>query len=230
MHPGPGAMPADPATSLAGAELNSSDVGAAEETEVPEVATKPDGNGHRQTRRRWRLLQYLLGWIEAFPLGSSGGGGGGGSAEAEEALAAAAVALVAVTCPGPPATEGAGVPGRRRAFLVETGGPPCPCAGVDAAVGAADAGCLEEQLGRSGVTPSSSSAAVIADGVWGGALDNLGPFLRHHGGVSSARRGWAAGTASALWGWDGTVCARGNDVDLPTYVSFMASTLRDCGK
>lgn len=245
MHPGPGAMPPDPAALAAAADATESGGGNASEEGVDApaaAATKLDDvNGRRQTRRRWRLLQYLLGWVEGAALGGGGsvgrGGGGGGcgaSVETEEALAVVTVALVAVTCPGPPAAEegttiGSGAGGRRRRqFLIETGGAPCPIA-TDFSV-ASDRG---EWLAEGGSYRSGNGVGggAIADGVWGGALDNLGPFLRYNGGVGATKRGWAAATARSVWGYDsvGRSAWGGGDGNLPMCVGFMASTLAECG-
>lgn len=245
-HPGPGGSAQDPAA-INAVELNSSDGAAEGATASAAAAAKTEASGRRQNRRRWRLLQYLLGWVEMVFL--EGGSGGRASVEAEEALAAASAAFIAVSCPGPPAAEdgstaaalgggdaGSGAAGgghgvapagsrrfRRRPFLVETGEPPCPAVG--AAAGIFVEGCA-----------AAGGVGAIADGVWGGVLDNLGPFLRHGG--ERARSGRGAGatagrTADAVWGCFGGVGAgggRGSDVDLPAYVDFMASTLRECGE
>ncbi len=231
-------MPPDPATLAAAAAAaaapaaDSDGANGADEVDAPAPAVSPgDVNGGRQTRRRWRLLQYILGWMEDAALeGSVGGvgvgGSGGASPEAEEALAAAAVALVAVTCPGPPASEeGAAAAARRRRrrpFLIETGDAPCPIS-ADSVVSSGSGG---DQGGDDG----SGAGTAIADGVWGGALDNLGPFLRY-GEEGAARSGWAAATARAVWGYDAAGCSArgGGDAELPAYVGFMAPTLRECG-
>lgn len=231
MHPGPGAMPSDPPTlaaavAVAAAAESDGGDGADGADDAAAAAEKPSAaSGGRQTRRRWRLLQYLLGWLEGAALEGDGVGGGGsrGSPEMEEALAAATVALVGVTCPGPPAAEErtTGVAaGRRRPFLIQTGDPPCPIvAGPFVAGGDRGEGLI------------AAGGAAIADGVWGGALDNLGPFLRYSGeAATSTGRGWAAATARAVWGFDAAGgSAWGGGGDLPTYVDFMAPTLKECG-
>lgn len=247
-RPGPGGPAQDPAA-INAAELNSSDGASEGAAASAAAAAKTEASGRRQNRRRWRLLQYLLGWVEMAFL--EGGSGGRASVEAEEALAAASAALIAVSCPGPPAAEdcstavalgggdaGSGAAGgghgvapagsrrsQRRPFLVETGEPPCP------AVGAAAAGLFGECCAA-----AAGGGGAIADGVWGGVLDNLGPFLRHGGERERSGRGagaTAGRTADAVWGCFGGVGAgggRGSDVDLPAYVDFMASTLRECGE
>lgn len=244
-------MPSNPTNSAASVDSNSSDgggdgdAGAAAETQGP--AGKPDGgsSGRRQTRRRWRLLQYLMGWVEATTFKRSGGGGGAGaSAEHDEALTAAAVALVAVTCPGPPAAEGSGdvtrggggggggggtgvpgpdVPGSRRPFLIDTVNPPCPFTSAEAAF----VGVPKEGTFSDGYVSAGDGKDAVAGGIWGGAFDNMGPFLRHGEGARPSGRGCAAGTARAVWGHRGSM--GGSDVDLPAYVGFVSSTLRDCG-
>lgn len=251
-------MPPSPTNAAAAAvDSNSSDGdggggGDAEAGETPRAERKPEGSGgRRQTRRRWRLLQYLLGWVEANAFRGGGGSGGGASAEHDEALAAAAVAMVAVTCPGPPAAEGTGearrggggggsgggggtggpgsnVPFSRRPFLIDAVNPPCPFTSADAALPG-------EPKGRGafagGYSSGGDGRGTVADGIWGGAFDNVGPFLRRGKTVGPARRGFAAGTADAVWACKGAAGggSRGGDVDLPAYVRFVASTLRDCG-
>eukprot|EP00903_Cladosiphon_okamuranus_P016144 g14899.t1 len=231
MHPGPGAVPPDPSTlaAAAGAESDGGNESGGANDDAPAAIERPDTpSGGRQTRRRWRLLQYLLGWLEGAALEGDGvgSGGGRGSPETEEALAAAAVALVGVTCPRPPAAEDrtTGIAaGRRRPFLIETGDPPCSIIAEPFVAG-------EEGLIAGG-------GAAIADGVWGGALDNLGPFLRDYGvevAAASMRRGWAAATACAVWGFDAAGGSAwgggggGGGGDLPVYVDFMAPTLKEC--
>lgn len=241
MHPGPGAMPPDPATLAAAADAAAAESGGGGATEegadapaAAAAAKLDDVNGGRQTRRRWRLLQYVLGWVEGAALGGGGsvGCGGGASVETEEALSVATVALVAVTCPGPPAAEGGaatgGVAASRRPFLVGIGDAPCPTA-ADFYVASGEEEWLTE--GGSDRAGSGGGGGAIADGVWGGVLDNLGPFLRYNGSVGATRRGWAAATARSVWGYGSAGCsARGSgDADLPMFVDFMAPTLKECG-
>lgn len=253
MHPGPGAAitpySADSmaTTTTAADDDDDIDEGAGAKQVSATASNNTDDNctdDRRQTRRRWRLLQYILGWLESTVLGGGGATGTvAAAADVEETLAAACRALVAVTCPGTPAAAdvtgiggafgggGSGYDGdrgsisvgasnhRRRPFLIETGGPPCPFSYLDA--GAADCKCAGGSDGGGG----------IADGVWGGTLDNLGPFLRPSGGGRPSRKGRAAKTAQSLWGrQSGNWAQHGNVVDLPTFVDFMAPTLKDCGE
>ena len=208
------------------------------------------GKACRQNRRRWRLLQYVLGWMEAAAVegggrGSSSGISGGCSIEAEDAWAAAAAALVAITCSGPPPGPAAAAAasaradgelgevtssvvnylGCRRPFLLETSIPPCPFFGAAVACRGGDdggAGSLLRNLAGGG-------GGAIADGVWVGVLDGVGPFLRQGGGVRpSSRRGGVRG----VWSSVGTELpvGPGGEVELPAFVVFMSPTLQDCGE
>ncbi|CAM9861147.1 unnamed protein product, partial [Ectocarpus sp. 8 AP-2014] len=117
---------------------------------------------------------------------------------------------------------------RRRPFLIETGDTPCPL--LDAGGGANREAPAAGGGGGSGGVAGGGGGA-IADGVWGGALDDLGPFRRRHGGGGEgagggARKGWAAATAVAVWGHERK--GGGGDAELPAYVDFMASTLKEC--
>lgn len=232
--------------------------------------------GKRQTKRRWRLLQYLLGWLEAAALEGDGAGGARGApVGAEEALAAATVAMVAVTCPGQPmvdggapvgvrtkgssngsdrgsiATAGGMVSLHRRClrrkhqgpFLIETSEPPCPSAVFDipvssaaaaaSTIGGGDSADSSVRVDTSGNDHPGIEAVggAIADGVWGGALDNLGPFSRStNESGTPVGKGWAAGSAHEIWGSDLAIRASGSAADVPLYVQYIASTLRECGK
>lgn len=252
-HPGPG-VATRPGLTPAINKLSSgsaSDGPGAEHSPQPEsasthaVADRPVGRGNgdcRQSRRRWRLLQYLLGWLEAAAVGGGSGRGGGlASVESEEALGSAVVALVTVSCTGPPAVDqgkfGVGVShtvvgGRGhqrrflRPFLVETGQAPCPTTAAEAAAAAAG-GRWREYVGE--------NEAVVADGVWGGVLDNLGPsrWRRSDDGVlprTGRTGGWAEGAAAEVWGLDFGMGRAGGGSDIPAYVGYVAAALEECGE
>lgn len=237
-------MAPDCVKSTISVESTSSDGGAdPEEAPSPVVvdAAKSRRNkGCRQNRRRWRLLQYVLGWMEASTLEA----GGVSWIEVEEAWAAAADALVAITCSGPPSgtTVAAGIatnaPGvSRRPFLIEASVPPCPFLCTTAAVGSLGPAVgadliLEEDF------PGNRGKDAIADGVWMGVLDDLGPFHRQGGGGmrpahKSGTGRLSRGSASAVWGCEevGMLKCRGwGQVDLPAYVNLMFLTLKNCGE
>lgn len=245
-------MAPDCVRSTASVESNSSDGGAdpeeAPSAAVVDAAKSRRNRGCRQNKRRWRLLQYVLGWMEASTLEAGGGGGGGGGGvswtEVEEAWAAAADALVAITCSGPPpgTTVAAGIatnaPGvSRRPFLIEISVPPCPFLGTTAAAGSLGSAAgadliLEEDF------PGNHCGDVIADGVWMGVLDDVGPFYRQGGGGmrptrESGRGCLSLGSARAIWGCEEVgmqKCGGWGQVDLPAYVNLMLLTLRDCGE
>lgn len=254
-------MAPDCGTTTAFGESNSSD-GGADPEEAPSaaaaaadmVAAKSRRNkGYRQNRRRWRLLQYVLGWMEASTLEAGGGGGVVSWIEAEEAWAAAADASVAITCSGPPPgmVAAAGIatnaPGAcRRPFLIEINVPPCPFLGTAVATAPA-AGSLGPATGADLILeedlPGNRWGGAIADGVWVGVLDDLGPFYRQGGGSmrptcesgrGMSRKGrLSVGGASAVWSCEevGMQKCRGwGEIDFPAYVNFMLPTLRDCGE
>lgn len=198
------------------------------------LSPRPDdiSDGGRQTRRRWRLFQYLVGWIEMAALGgSSTGGSGVVSAEAEEALAAGVVALVAVTCPGPPPGE------EGECFNSGGGGASSRCGGDSGGGGDITANTQSHRRSRrrrqrqfmieTGQAPCPSTpaeAAVVdqlagvgdsrcpgddvrggvADGVWGGVLDKADPSVRQSGG-GGGRAGVRVGagtTKKGAWAAD----------------------------
>lgn len=210
-----------------------------------------------------------MGWLDAAVLGGGGGGGGGGLAliEGEEALSAAVVALVAVTCQGPPpvvqgefgvgpCAAGTSVAeagffhtgvssdgGNRRScrrrllrpFLVETDQPPCPTTATEAA-GVVDGG---GQKGGDGGDGGDDEDSPVADGVWGGVLDNVGPCRRWRGGGRSSdsgvqsgrRRGWAAAVSEEVWGFGaGGVCGSEASCNFPAYVGFVDRALKACSE